>query len=115
MPENTTGFLSNRVYNALKYFTLIVLPAIATLYFALGTLWDFPEVEKVLGSITSVSVFLGTLLGISSVQYNKNKYDGQIEVTKDERTGTKRFELILNDDPHDLDQKQTALFKIENK
>ena len=63
--------LSNKVYDILKFIAMILLPALGTLYFALGGIWDWPYVEQIVGTITAVDTFLGTLLGISTYQYNK--------------------------------------------
>ena len=65
--------LSDRWYTILKYVAQIFLPALGTLYFALGSIWGWPCVEQVVGTITAVDAFLGALLGISTYQYNKNK------------------------------------------
>ena len=64
--------MSNKTYNVLKWIAQVVLPAMATLYFALAGIWDFPYGEQVVGTITAVDTFLGVVLGISSVQYKKN-------------------------------------------
>lgn len=63
--------LDERVYKILKYVAQIVLPAVATLYFALAGIWGFPYGEEIVGTITAVDTFLGVLLGISTATYNK--------------------------------------------
>lgn len=65
--------LSNKAYDVLKFIAQIVLPALGTLYFALASIWGFPYGEQIVGTITAVDAFLGALLGISTVQYNKDK------------------------------------------
>lgn len=64
--------LSNRVYDILKWIAMYVLPALGTLYFALAGIWDLPYGEAVVGTITAVDTFLGVVLGISGVQYQKD-------------------------------------------
>ena len=66
---------NNKVYDVLKYIAQIGLPAIATLYFALSSIWGLPYGEQIVGTITAVDCFLGALLGISSIQYNKSQED----------------------------------------
>lgn len=63
--------MSNKIYDILKWVALVVLPAVATLYFALSGIWGFPYGEQVVGTITAVDTFLGALLGISTYNYNK--------------------------------------------
>ena len=65
--------MSNKMYDVLKWIAQIFLPALGTLYFALAGIWGFPYGEQVVGTITAVDTFLGLLLGISSVQYNKKE------------------------------------------
>ena len=65
--------MSNKLYDVLKWIAMVLLPALGTLYFALAGIWDLPMGEQVVGTITAVDTFLGVLLGISSVQYNKDK------------------------------------------
>lgn len=64
--------LSNKAYEILKWVTLIALPAIGTLYFALSNIWGFPMGEQIVGTINIICTFIGTLIGISTVNYNKD-------------------------------------------
>lgn len=65
--------MSNKMYDVLKWLVVIVLPACATLYAALSGIWGLPLAEQVPATITAVDTFLGVVLMISSVQYNKAK------------------------------------------
>lgn len=65
--------LSDKVYNVLKYVTMIGLPAIATFYNILAGIWGFPFAEEVSKTIIAVVTLLGALLGISTANYNKDK------------------------------------------
>lgn len=65
--------MSNQVYDVLKYIAQIVLPAIGTLYFALASIWGLPYGEQIVGTITALDAFLGALLGISTMKYNKRE------------------------------------------
>ena len=63
--------MTNKTYDILKFIAQIALPAVGALYFGLAKIWGFPYGEEIVGSIAVVDTFLGTLLGISSAQYNK--------------------------------------------
>jgi hypothetical protein len=63
--------MSNKVYNKLKYFLMIFYPALTLLISTLGTIYDF-NVEKLLLTISAIVTFIGTITGISNVNYNKN-------------------------------------------
>ena len=63
--------MDSKVYDVLKYIAQIILPALATLYFALSKIWGLPCGEEVVGTISALDVFLGAILGISSMNYYK--------------------------------------------
>ena len=63
--------MSNKVYDILKWFAMIVLPALATFYMGLANTWGLPFAEEVPATITLVDTFLGAVLMISTNQYNK--------------------------------------------
>ena len=65
--------MSNKVYDILKWIAMYVLPAAATLYFALAGIWGFPFGEEIVGTLTAVDTFLGVVLGISSAKYKKTE------------------------------------------
>lgn len=68
--------MKNKTYDILKFIAQIVLPALATLYFTLATIWALPYGAEVEGTIIAVDTFLGVLLGISTNQYNKGLDNG---------------------------------------
>jgi uncharacterized membrane protein len=63
--------LSNRTYDILKYLTIIVLPAIGTLYTGLSQIWTLPYAAQIPATITVICTFLGAILCISTAQYNR--------------------------------------------
>lgn len=65
--------MSNKMYDVLKWVCIIVLPAIATLYMGLAKIWDLPYATEVPQTITVVDAFLGALLGVSTINYNKDE------------------------------------------
>ena len=67
--------LDNKVYDILKKIAQIWLPALASLYFAIAQIWGLPYAEQIVGTITAIDAFLGALLGISTMQYNKQQED----------------------------------------
>lgn len=63
--------LNNKVYDILKELAQVWIPAIATLYFALAEIWGLPCASEIVATLTAVDAFLGAVLKISTVQYNK--------------------------------------------
>lgn len=67
--------LNDKIYEILKWVALIALPALATLVSVVLPLWNICDesmTTAVVGTITAVSTFLGTLLGVSTMKYRKN-------------------------------------------
>ena len=62
---------SNTLYNLIKWFVTIVLPAFGTLYYTLSNMWGLPNADQVVGTTVAVSLFLGSLVGISKLNYNR--------------------------------------------
>lgn len=67
--------MSNKTYDTLKWLAQVLLPAVATLYFALAGIWGFPYGEQIVGTITAIDTFLGVCLRISTTQYNKQNLE----------------------------------------
>lgn len=63
--------LSNKVYDVLKQIALVWIPAIETLYSALCGIWGLPLGVEIVGTLAAVDAFLGAVLKISSINYNK--------------------------------------------
>lgn len=105
-------FLSDAMYDRLKFLAQIVLPALGALYFALAALWGLPEADKVVGTIVAVDTFLGVALGFATKNYNASdaKYDGVLNVMDTE--AAKVFSLELHSDPEVLEAKKDITLKV---
>ena len=63
--------LPNKVYDVLKWVAMIALDALGVCYKTLAAIWGWPFGDEVLATCAAVSLCIGTLLGISTAQYNK--------------------------------------------
>lgn len=65
--------LSDRVYDVLKWVVCICIPAVTTAYVGLDSIfgWGYGDVVAKCSAI--LCTLLGSLLGISTAQYNKDK------------------------------------------
>lgn len=68
--------MSNKTYDILKWIALVMLPAASALYFGLSQVWGLPYGEEIVGTISVIDTFLGALLGISNMNYNKQNEAG---------------------------------------
>lgn len=65
---------NNKTYDILKWISTVVLPALATLVLAIGQIWNVTAWTVPIGAtIAAVATFMGAVLGISSIQYAKQK------------------------------------------
>lgn len=65
--------LTNKAYDVLKWLTLICIPALTAAYVGLASVWGFPYAEEIAKTSAVVCTLLGSLIGISTAQYNKDK------------------------------------------
>lgn len=106
--------MSNGVYNSLKWTALVLLPGLGALYFGLGQIWEFPEVEKVVGSVTVVETFIGLLLRKKAAEYGTVKTVGQVIVGQDAdgHADGLRFVLDAEARPVILEDKKVVQFEV---
>jgi hypothetical protein len=110
--------ISNQAYNVLKPVVTIVMPAVATLYFALAQIWGLPNPEGVVATITALTTFLGVFLGISTTSWNNSeaKYDGTLTTTgNDPDTGIPDLQMTINKNPDVLAGKRTVRLKMSDQ
>lgn len=67
--------LPNKIYDALKWITILFLPALAALYVGLAEVWGWPYADQVSRSAPYIETFFGVVLGISTLSYNEAKRD----------------------------------------
>lgn len=65
--------LSNKAYDVLKWVAMIALDAMGVCYKTLAAIWGWPFGDEVLATCAAISLCIGTLLGISTAQYNKQQ------------------------------------------
>lgn len=63
--------MNNKIYDVLKWIALVGLPALTALWLTLANIWGFPYAEAIGATMAAVTTFLGAVLGISSIQYQK--------------------------------------------
>lgn len=86
--------LNNKVYNVLKWVVMIAIPACATLYFALATIWGFPYGDEVVATMTATATFIGALIGISTKSYNQSGEDVILHGGENDAETEEEHELV---------------------
>ena len=64
--------MSNKTYDTLKNLCLIVIPFMAFLS-TICQIWNVPFTEQITASLVAIETFLGALVKISNVSYNKKQ------------------------------------------
>ena len=109
------SIMSNELYDDIRWLAQYFVPALATFYFALSTLWGWPYGEQIIGSLSAFNVFLGAILGVSRSKYYKTggDTDGILRVdTSDPEKDVYKLELLR--DIADLPNKKTVTFAVDN-
>ena len=63
--------MSNRVYDTLKWISLVFLPALITFAGVVMNTLNFNYTDIVLTISIAFNTFLGSVLGVSNINYNK--------------------------------------------
>lgn len=64
--------MSNKAYDILKFLAQIVLPAIATFYVTIASIWNLPLGDEVSRTVMAVDTLLGAILMISNANYKSS-------------------------------------------
>lgn len=65
--------MSNKVYDVLKWVAIVFLPALITFVGVVLTSLNVSNSEVVLTILTGFSTFLGSVLGISNINYKRKE------------------------------------------
>lgn len=66
-------FKDSKWYDCAKWIVTVGLPALTTLWLTVATIWSLPYAEPIGATLGAITVFLATLLGISSIKYAKSQ------------------------------------------
>ncbi len=110
--------LKNGTYDRLKWVVQIFMPAVAVLYAALGLLWGLPLVEPVIGTVSAVALFGGTLLGLSKKSFDdraansaEDSFDGNL-VLDESDPETDRYNLEVTIPINEIKNRSNINLKI---
>lgn len=68
------NLFSSKVYDWLKWISIICLPALSSFIVVISKIWGWADMGSMIAqTITAVAVLLGALLGISTIQYKNGE------------------------------------------
>ena len=70
------NIFSSKAYDWCKWIAIVCLPALSTFIVCISRIWGWADLGSLIAqSITAFALLLGSLLGISSLQYRKDNDD----------------------------------------
>lgn len=76
-------FKNNKIYNVLKYLSLIVFDALGLAYEQLAEVWNLPYGTEIMRTCVIISTFIGALIGLSNARFNKLEIDTDTSLDDD--------------------------------
>lgn len=118
LPEENTDFdlqkfLPQKWYDFLKGLAAPILPAVATLVLVLGSSWGWASEEKIAGTLTAISVFLGVLTKASAKRYQKATNVGDVVVDRNPETNALRYSLEVGVPLEQIEKLDTLTFGVK--
>lgn len=65
----------DKVYDVLKWVSMVVLNAVGVLYKTLAAVWGLPYGEEVMTTCAALALFIGALIGVSTAEYRKGLHE----------------------------------------
>ena len=78
--------MSNQAFDVLRLIGELILPALATLYAALGAIWGWPYIEAIVGTIAAVTAFIGAIVNGLRRVYNKKEENNEEDISESEQS-----------------------------
>lgn len=64
--------MSNKMFDYIKWFALVFVPALEVLILTVGKIWDAAYYVEIAQTVAACGVFLAALLGYSNQKYYKS-------------------------------------------
>lgn len=77
------SLLSDKTYEVLKWLAILALPAVADFVKFLFPTWNIPYGDPIAETLRQIALLIGILIGISTVQYNKQLNTDLTKIEKD--------------------------------
>lgn len=67
--------MSDKTFNTIRFLCELLVPGIGALYFGLAKIWGLPYGHEIVGTCSCITIFLGSIVGISRKTYNEETED----------------------------------------
>lgn len=75
--------IPDKLYDTLKWIAVIVIPALVVLIKTVFPVWHIPCADAISTTVAAVGLFLGAIIGVSTIKYNKQKSIDDYDVFDD--------------------------------
>lgn len=105
--------LSNRKYNFLKAFGMVIAPTSVSLYLVLSPLHQLEHQTSTLSVLSALAAMLGVYLLLSTKAYYESDapYFGALIVSSDE-SGKTVYQLEIDGDLDEIQERRHITFKV---
>ena len=76
--------IPDKLYDILKWIAVIVIPALVVLIKTVFPVWHIPYADAISTTVAAVGLFIGAIIGVSTVGYNKQDPDPEEEEEDEE-------------------------------
>ena len=69
--------MNDKVYDVLKWIAVLLLPALGPMIEGIFAVWGIPYGTQIADTIRYLQIFLGAILGLSSIGYHVSHKNGE--------------------------------------
>lgn len=111
-PEPDKFMLPAKIYDKLKFSSMVLIPGLSTLYFGLGAALELPGVKQVIGTLAALGTFLGFILSRASRNFQGVIGNGVVNVIPNDE-GKPMLSLDLDTLPANIESMKALHLKVE--
>lgn len=95
--------LNDKLYNFLKWTSMIFLRAFGEFYNAMSEIWGLPYGNQILQTCSRLALFIGILIGISTYTYHKENVGEGTEIIEPIQDEKELDVVEIEEDSNDKD------------
>lgn len=108
--------LDNKIYDIVKWATMIVIPAAGTCYATIATICGLPYGTQVEGVALALTTFFGVILKVSHSNYTKSDLDTDGTIIIDQENPEMVFtELSFDESIAKAADKSRVVLRVDNE
>lgn len=115
--QPTYPLLSDKQYDILKRFQIILLPGLAAFYAAIAAMFELPGTDKVTGGAVALGTLIGVVLLFAGKSYKRavetgTALDGTMEVYPTPEGEPDNYVATFTSSPSEINRKSTLNLRV---